>query len=122
MARRRQHGGTEAVAEGTSALDDLSWLGLPSMAAAPARGSRATPARFANLVLLAAREVARSRTPSRQREAFQALLVALNQHFPTFYRTRLARDRWVRSLWPKRGGGRLIRLARISRAIVAEFL
>lgn len=73
-------------------------------------------------VLAAARDLARSGDGGREAEALQALVLALVHHFPTFHRTRLAGSPHVRSLVERPVSGRVIKLERIARSALAEYL
>jgi len=80
---------------------------------------------LAALVRLAAADLAREGgVPDRERraEAFAALLLALHNHFPKYFRTRFGRAALVRSHVPATPSGRVIKLHRIALAAVAEYL
>lgn len=58
----------------------------------------------------------------RKAVALRALLWALRDHFPTFYRTHLARSGQARALIAIEPDGRVIKSSRIARAHLAEYL
>lgn len=60
--------------------------------------------------------------PERLVEAFQALLVAIQTHFPSYYRTRLEKSEAVRRIYPKVISGRIIKLKRLALPILCEYL
>ena len=58
----------------------------------------------------------------RKLESLQALLLALRQHFPSIYRQWFGRVPIVRRLVPQEPSGRIIKLARVATARLAENL
>ncbi len=103
--------------------DALADHGLPLAAR---RRPRVIPveATLPGLVRRAAAEV--SRTPAvdgeRRRDALMALLLALRIHYPRLYQRWFGRSAWLRALTPDEPSGRIIKLARIARAALAEYL
>jgi len=58
----------------------------------------------------------------RKRESLQALLLALRLHFPSRYRAWFGADPRVEALVASGPSGRVIKLARIARAVLADLL
>jgi len=73
-------------------------------------------------IRLASRDLVRAGNGERKTEALQALLLALAHHFPSLYRTRLAGSRHVRSIIERPVTGRVVKLGRIARSALAEYL
>jgi len=105
--------------------DALAAHGLPLSALRDVSGVRPTPESLATLVRGAALELSRegaARESERKIESFAALLLAIRNHFPTYFSKRFGRSPLVRSFLPDRLTGRIIKLYRIARAAVAEYL
>lgn len=58
----------------------------------------------------------------REREAIQALLLAIEDHYPKFFEAELKKYSAVRRLAPKNITGRLIRLRRQALTVLATYL
>ena len=104
--------------------DALSALGLPLTAEAPVR-IRPTEAALRKHLLLAAMELAQvgdTEETARKRESLQALLLALETHFPSRYRAWVARSSVLSALASAEPSGRLIKLSRMARQRLAEYL
>lgn len=105
--------------------DALAAHGAPLAAEGTWRGRR-DGASLAAHVRRAALEVDRMAvgSPDRQRklECLQALLLALKLHFPGTYRRHLGRSPLVASLLADGPSGRVIKLSRLARATLAEYL
>jgi transcriptional regulator with XRE-family HTH domain len=107
--------------------DALATLGLPLRPTRPGKGRR--PARSARslrgLLMPALAEVRSSRDADdreRKTEALQALLLAIRDHYPSVYRRRLAGLPLVRRFVPVEPTGRVVRLSRMARAMLGEYL
>ncbi len=103
--------------------DALRGLGLPL--AGPRRGLRRRDAdALRREIGRAAQELATagSRDDGRRSECLRALLLALDTHYPSVTRRWLASAPVVRSFLPTSPKGREIKLARIARARLAEYL
>lgn len=112
-----------ALREVPADWDRLAALGLPLAAAEPAPAP-ATAAELARQFHLGARELERDASApdaERKRECLRALLLAVRNHFPSVYRAWFRRSGPVRRL-PGPPSGREIKLARIARARLAEYL
>jgi transcriptional regulator with XRE-family HTH domain len=104
--------------------DALAALGLPIAARRPRRLVPTEDLLVEN-VRLAALELARGGTlPGRERrtEALQALVAALGSHYPRLYARRLAASPPVRAIAARRVTGRTVKLGRMARAALAEYL
>lgn len=55
-------------------------------------------------------------------EALQALLLALQTHYPSFYKSHLSKNPLAQKFQVKKVSGRLVKLARLSRAKLGEYL
>jgi len=101
----------------------LAAHGLPLSALRDVSGVRPTPDSLAEHVRAAALELsANAGTDERKRESLAALLLAIRNHFPTYYRRCFGRSPLVGSFLPDDLTGRIIKLYRIARAAVAEYL
>ncbi len=72
-------------------------------------------------MIRAARIVAAGRAGPREAEALRALVLAVQTHYPSLYE-RIAREPSIAALAPGDPDGRLVKLARIARAILGEYL
>jgi hypothetical protein len=103
--------------------DMLALLGAPLLAKSQ---STAMPSGdlLIGQVQLASREFnekPRTEESARKLEALQALLIAVQSHFPRFFRERLDSPE-IRQLFPEEMTGRLIRLRRQALARICEYL
>lgn len=90
--------------------------------------------RFLQLTRMALHEIRQSslhsslqQSPSsteknRYEEALSALLLALQNHFPSFFKKHYAKSPWVKTLLTQAISGRVIKLSRMSLARLAEWL
>jgi len=104
--------------------DALTSLGLPMTSESPA-SIRPTGLVLRRQLLLAALELEQagdSEDLGRERESLQALLLALETHFPSRYRSWVARSPLLSALAPSVPSGRLIKLARLAKQRLAEYL
>jgi hypothetical protein len=94
------------------------------MALRDASGVVPTPDSLAELIRGAALELSRgpSSDGERKQESLAALLLAIRNHFPTYFGKRFGRSDLVRSFLPDPLTGRILKLYRIARAAVAEYL
>jgi transcriptional regulator with XRE-family HTH domain len=103
--------------------DRLAFLGLPLSARVPAPGP-ATAEELARQIHRAVRELVRDPAAAdaeRKRECLRALLLAIRVHFPGVHRRWFRRSGSARHLCAT-GSGRELKLARIARARLAEYL
>ncbi len=101
--------------------DDLCALGLPLTGAHGPDRVR-TADRLAHALLPALLAVARPTGSSRETEALKALLLALKLHFPNFWAAHLSRSPLAKRVVAPPPTGREIKLYRIARAALAEYL
>jgi len=101
--------------------DRLAALGLPLSARRIARMRRTRERLLQELgpALVAAAE---ERLDGRQADALRALLLALEIHFPEVWSGRLAHSAVARRLVAMPADGRTIKLYRIARATLAEYM
>ncbi len=106
--------------------DLLAALGLPLNCFRVRRPRRSEGALCRHLghalTEVATRSAAAQDDRERKVEALQALVLALRLHYPSLYRRRLARSPRVRSLATDDPSGRVVRLARVALATLAEYL
>ena len=104
--------------------DALAALGLPLGRLRSRRPVLSAGSLFAHLVPALVEVSVPEATGDRARkvEALEALLLALRHHYPSLYARRLARSPLVRSLLPAEPSGRVVKLGRIARASLAEYL
>lgn len=100
--------------------DSLCALGLPVNPVHPVslRRSRRSLVRR---TLEAARSATAGRAGPREVEALQALVLAIRTHYPSVYEC-IAQDASVGALVPAEPGGRILKMARIARAVLGEYL
>ena len=104
--------------------DLLSALGLPLFSKETKRPRASVELLLSNLRLAALELVRDGDLGDRERklESFQALLLALETYFPTFYRKRLGKSPIFGSLFPDKPSGRVIKLKRIAGRALAEYM
>jgi transcriptional regulator with XRE-family HTH domain len=112
-----------AIVPAAADWDALVDHGLPLAARRRARVIP-TEATLPGLLRRAAAEVSRTEAVDgdRRRDALMALLLALRIHYPRHYRKWFGRSVRLRALTPEEPSGRIIKLARIARAALAEYL
>ena len=101
--------------------DELCALGLPLTGAQGPDRVR-TADRLAHALLPALLDVARRTGSGREAEALKALLLALKLHFPGFWTAHLSRSPLAKRMVAPSPAGREIKLYRIARAALAEYL
>lgn len=106
--------------------DTLAGLGLPLTSEAPVR-IRTTEEALRRHLLLAALELEQAGHSGtgdldRKRESVQALLLAIETHFPSRYRAWVAKSPLLSALAPSSPSGRVIKLARLARQKLSEYL
>lgn len=77
-----------------------------------------SPRRLCGLALLRHLD----RAPLREREAIEALLIAIRCHYPSVYQRIFALEPEIERVVSQEVNGRLIKLARIARSMLAEYL
>lgn len=99
----------------------LSALGLPL---APQTSLRLRPdgRALAHHLRLAIREVSSPSCDGRRLEATTALLMALRDHYPSFFKNNFARSPTVNELLSGEVAGPLLKLRRIALARISEYL
>ena len=105
--------------------DALASLGLPLSAADPravVRDEEALVRHIRRAAAALAEEVVEPGSSARHVEALQALLLALRDHYPSLWRRALGRATSVSALMPMEIDGRLIKLRRMARARLGEYL
>lgn len=58
----------------------------------------------------------------RKKDALQAILLALHDHYPTDFKNVVMKSPVVKSLYPKKVTGRLLKLRRLALASIAEYM
>ncbi len=104
--------------------DALCELGLPMSAASASRKVPKSGDRLIRELAPALAGLSRGTVAvdSREAEAIQALLLALRLHFPGFFAARFSRGSLAWKLTTPAPEGRVIKLYRIARAALAEYL
>ena len=107
--------------------DALAALGVPLLQTGqpskPVRPSLLVPhLRLAMVELARPASGGTSGNTGRKLEAVQATLLALKHHFPTFYGRHFARAPVAEALWPRDCSGRLVKLSRLAKQALAEYL
>jgi transcriptional regulator with XRE-family HTH domain len=104
--------------------DALCGLGLPMSAAQASRKMPGSGDRLIRELAPALAALSRDAVAgtSREAEAIQALLLALRLHFPDFFAARFSRSSLAWKLTTREPDGRVIKLYRIARAALAEYL
>jgi DNA-binding XRE family transcriptional regulator len=105
--------------------DALATFGLPLRPARTRRRRVRSAAALRALLLPALVEVRSSKDADdreRKVEALRALLLALRDHYPSVFRRELAGSPAVRPFVPANPTGRVVRLARMARAMLGEYL
>jgi transcriptional regulator with XRE-family HTH domain len=102
--------------------DALVALALPLSTRSDSTARRTSFDQLPTLIRSAASEVASQGEGSRERDALEALLLALHIHYASLYRSWFADSPVVGALLPTSPTGRHIKLARIARARLAEQL
>ncbi len=62
------------------------------------------------------------RGQGRKRDALQALILAVKSHFPSVYRRSFSGSRLIRAIVERPVSGRIIKLERIARDRLSEYL
>ncbi len=109
---------------GPADWDALCRLGLP-LTARSHRNFQRNDDELGLQVFLAAGELDQRplvENHQRKAEALQALLLAIKTHFPGCYNKHCKRSPLLRPYVPKKPSGRVIKLARISTRMLAEYL
>ena len=105
--------------------DHLAWLGMPVTGGPGSSGQRPTPRALHRNMLLAAAHLEvddHDESKEREREALQALLLALRVHFPSRYMQWVPRSPVLRSIAEQEPSGRVLKLSRLARQRLAEYL
>ncbi len=97
--------------------DELAALGAPLLQHQSC-GIRPSPEKLAT----ALKRAATGKPRNREKEALQAVLLALKLHFPTFYAECCGTSPRLKSLTPGVVSGRLVKLSRVAREALAAYL
>lgn len=108
--------------------EQLAGYGLPILPAKTSvKRKQWDTAEFSKLLVAGCKEVLNSNSSSakklqREKEALQAMLLAIKEHYPHFFESHLSAFQIIDDIYPNEINGKLIKLRRIAIENLAKFL